>query len=235
VGRSVYCFVWNRKTASTKLHNRTQIYIHIYAFPHAGDWINRQILFGIKHVEKLWTVHLCVAYLNRFLFSFSPLRENSRRKICCHNGCISCALCFTQSKNLSTTIAKILFRSGCYCSWICSGNYEQRASSMHSSVTHKKKLHFFPNTYFLKMTAKHILCDKVHSVQWNHGNSNVVSHEKTMWYVQRETDGKNKLFVFYSCSSDVCRASISITFSSLPLKMDHVGIRSNKVISVVFT
>lgn len=40
--------------------NHTQIYIHI-RFPHAGDWINRQILFGIKYLQrlKLWTTLVC--------------------------------------------------------------------------------------------------------------------------------------------------------------------------------
>jgi hypothetical protein len=33
-------------------------------------------------------------------------------------------------------------------------NYEQRASSMHSSVIHKKKLQFLPNTYFFENDSK---------------------------------------------------------------------------------
>lgn len=195
--------MWKRKTAPAKLQNRTQIYIRIYAFPHVGDWINRQISFGIKHGENYG---LSVAYLNLPLsLTFSLFRKNSHKKICYHNGYFLLnrkALCHSET----------LFRSGFYCSWKCwlltiTCSMHREAQTLESSVN-------FPYAHTLwqqniSTVIKCIGCDETTETQ------TVVCNKKKC-NVQRECGKNLSMFFVHSRQNDEKSQVLSQLFCLSP-------------------
>lgn len=128
--------------------NRTQIYIHIYAFLHAGDWKNTQILFGTKQWWKLWNIHLCVACLTlpRYFFSHETAAEKSFTE-----RVLSTALCTPLNPKSSLLLLKAFHE---WFSRYVKTLATNKQYALESNTSFVNYLHIQFSSFFLSITTK---------------------------------------------------------------------------------